>query len=122
MISTVSAIEGKETPGLADVDRVMTGVSEDGQVAVLDKALEFDHRRGDVDVFVRGAARVMKDMHDEVRSDVMATVLSELGVYRNPLVGRATAAGDFRLSDLSEGNGNGPACPEMFSGRVGPEN
>ena len=50
---------------------------------------------------MRGAAQVMLDADERVLSDVMWTVLAELGIYRGPVVARNTSESDFRVTDLT---------------------
>jgi type IV secretion system protein VirD4 len=51
---------------------------------------------------VAEAARELLNKSDNERSGVLSTAMSFLGLYRDPVVARVTAASDWRIADLIE--------------------
>ncbi len=51
---------------------------------------------------VASIAQSLLDKSDDERSGVISTALSFLDLYRDPLIAQATAASDFRLTDLMQ--------------------
>ena len=51
---------------------------------------------------VASAARELLDKSEKERSGVLSTVMSFLGLYRDPTVAAVTAASDWRIVDLVE--------------------
>ena len=52
---------------------------------------------------VASAARELLNKSENERSGVLSTAMSFLGLYRDPVVARATSACDWRIADLIEG-------------------
>jgi len=53
---------------------------------------------------VAQAARELLNKSENERSGVLSTAMSFLGLYRDPVVARVTAASDWRIADLVEGD------------------
>lgn len=53
---------------------------------------------------VAQAARELLNKSENERSGVLSTAMSFLGLYRDPVVARVTAASDWRIADLIEGS------------------
>ncbi len=52
---------------------------------------------------VASAARELLNKSENERSGVLSTAMSFLGLYRDPVVAKVTACGDWRITDLVEG-------------------
>jgi type IV secretion system protein VirD4 len=62
------------------------------------------HQGGRPHLVVASAARELLNKSENKRSGVLSTAMSFLGLYRDPVVARVTSHGDWRISDLVEGN------------------
>lgn len=98
--------EENRTATLTDVGRHMAA-SGDGVEAMLEDMRDFEHGRAAVDDLVCQTAQEMIDRADAERSGVHSSALTELALYRDPIVAANIAACDFRLADLM--NGDQPA-------------
>ena len=58
----------------------------------------------EVHPIVAQAARELLNKSENERSGVLSTALSFLGLYRDPVIGKITAASDWRISDLITGD------------------
>ncbi len=84
----------------------------DGIETMLNAMLAFDHRhdgreRLAVDKLVHAAAQEMLDRAGNERSGVHSSALTELALYRDPIIAANIGESDFRLDDLM--NGDRPA-------------
>ena len=61
-----------------------------------------DDDRASVHPVVASAARELLNKSENERSGVLSTAMSFLGLYRDPVVSRATSTCDFRIMDLVE--------------------
>ena len=62
--------------------------------------METKHLGDDVHPVVAQAARELLNKSENERSGVLSTAMSFLGLYRDPVIARATSASDWRISDL----------------------
>ncbi len=97
----------------AEADKTLAGVaaflsdpSRSG-VYALHRMLETSHLPSGPHPVVAQAAREMLNKSDNELSGVLSTAMSCLGLYRDPVIARNTAASDFRITDLM--NGDAPA-------------
>ncbi len=97
----------------AEPDKTLAGVaaflSDPSRTGVhaLKEMLETSHLPGEPHPVVAQAAREMLNKSDNELSGVFSTAMSCLGLYRDPVIARNTAASDFRIADLM--NGDAPA-------------
>lgn len=97
--------EGR-TATLTDVARHLSAPGV-GVEAMLSDMLEYDHGAEAVDALVRQAAQAMLDRAPAERSGVHSSALTELDLYRDPVVAKNIAGSDFSVDDLV--NGDAPA-------------
>ncbi|HEX3905181.1 MAG TPA: IncP-type conjugal transfer protein TraG [Polyangia bacterium] len=90
----------------AESDKSLTGVGaflaspERSQVQTLQRMLRTNHLPSGPHPVVAQVARSMLNKADNELSGVVSTATSYLDLFRDPLVGRATSASDFRIADL----------------------
>jgi type IV secretion system protein VirD4 len=90
----------------AEADKSLTGVGaflanpERSQVQTLTRMLKTNHLPTGPHPVVAQIARSMLNKADNELSGVVSTATSYLDLFRDPLVGRATSASDFRIADL----------------------
>jgi type IV secretion system protein VirD4 len=90
----------------AEQDKTLSGVaaflSDPGrrQFETLERMRTTPHLDQEPHPVVAQAAREMLNKSDNELSGVFSTALACLGLYRDPVVGRATSASDFRIADL----------------------
>jgi type IV secretion system protein VirD4 len=93
----------------AEADKTLAGVaaflSDPGrsQVQTLDRMRTTAHLSSGPHPVVAQAAREMLNKSDNELSGVFSTAMACLGLYRDPVVARATSASDFRIADLMHG-------------------
>ncbi|KCZ48480.1 conjugal transfer protein TraG [Hyphomonas sp. CY54-11-8] len=68
--------------------------------ATLTKMMSTNHLGSKQHPVVAQAARELLNKSENERSGVLSTAMSFLGLYRDPVVARVTAASDWRISDL----------------------
>jgi type IV secretion system protein VirD4 len=91
---------------LSDVGRNMSAPG-DGIEVMLQGMLDFDHGRTAINNLVHQAAQTMLDRAPAERSGVHSSALTELDLYRDPIVAANISGSDFKLDDLM--NGDKPA-------------
>jgi type IV secretion system protein VirD4 len=91
---------------LAGVAAFLSDPSRTGADA-LKRMLETNHLPSGPHPAVAQAAREMLNKSENELSGVFSTAMSCLGLYRDPVIARNTAASDFRIADLM--NGDAPA-------------
>ena len=97
----------------AELDKTLAGVaaflSDPSRTGVhaLKCMLETNHLPSGPHPVVAQAAREMLNKSENELSGVFSTAMSCLGLYRDPVIARNTAASDFRIADLM--NGDAPA-------------
>lgn len=105
----------RETEGrvasLPDVSMAMSAPG-DGIEKMLKEMIAFEHRfearsREAIDKIVHATAQEMLDRAPQERSGVHSSALTELSLYRDPIIAANVSTSDFRLSDLM--NGEKPA-------------
>jgi type IV secretion system protein VirD4 len=90
----------------AEADKSLTGVGaflanpERSQVQTLTRMLKTNHLPTGPHPVVAQVARSMLNKAENELSGVVSTATSYLDLFRDPLVGRATSASDFRIADL----------------------
>lgn len=90
----------------AEEDKTLAGVAaflsdpSRKQFETLRRMLVTPHLPSGPHPAVAQAAREMLNKSDNELSGVMSTALACLGLYRDPVIGRATCASDFRIADL----------------------
>lgn len=90
----------------AEADKSLAGVSRflsdpgRSQFDTLDRMLNTKHLGAAPHPVVEGSAREMLNKAENELSGVFSTALAALGLYRDPLVARATSSSDFRINDL----------------------
>jgi type IV secretion system protein VirD4 len=104
-------LEEGRCASLRDVGLSMSAPG-DGIETMLKAMLAFDHRhdgreRAAVDKLVHAAAQEMLDRAGNERSGVHSSALTELALYRDPIIAANIEESDFRLDDLM--NGERPA-------------
>lgn len=70
--------------------------------ATLSVMMKTHHLREGPHPVVAQAARELLNKSENERSGVLSTAMSFLGLYRDPVIARATASSDWRISDLVE--------------------
>ena len=91
------------TASLVDVGRHLAAADDGGMEAMLAGMRDYDHGRPAVNDLVRQAARTMIDRAPAERSGVHSSALTELDLYRDPIVAANIAVSDFALADLMGG-------------------
>lgn len=96
---------------LRDVSMALSAPG-DGIERMLEAMIACDHRfeglsRDAVNRLVHATAQEMKDRAPPERSGVHSSALTELALYRDPIIAANIATSDFRLNDLM--NGDAPA-------------
>jgi type IV secretion system protein VirD4 len=92
----------------AEPDKTLAGVaaflSDPGRPieATLRRMMVTPHLKDGVHPVVAQAARELLNKSDNERSGVLSTAMSFLGLYRDPVVARATGRCDWRIADLVE--------------------
>ncbi len=71
--------------------------------ATLSAMMNSPHLGSAVHPVVAQAARELLNKSENERSGVLSTAMSFLGLYRDPVIARATSASDWRIADLIEG-------------------
>jgi len=71
--------------------------------ATLSAMMNTPHLGGGVHPVVAQAARELLNKSENERSGVLSTAMSFLGLYRDPVIARATSASDWRIADLVDG-------------------
>ena len=71
--------------------------------ATLSAMMTTPHIGGSAHPVVAQAARELLNKSENERSGVLSTAMSFLGLYRDPVIARATSASDWRIADLIEG-------------------
>jgi len=104
-------LEEGRCASLRDVGLSMSAPG-DGIETMLNAMLAFDHRhdgheRPAVDKLVHAAAQEMLDRAGNERSGVHSSALTELALYRDPIIAANIGESDFKLDDLM--NGDRPA-------------
>ena len=104
-------IEDGRCASLRDIGMSMSAPG-DGIEKMLQAMLAFDHLhegqpRPAVDKLVHAAAQEMLDRAGQERSGVHSSALTELALYRDPIIAANIGESDFRLDDLM--NGERPA-------------
>jgi type IV secretion system protein VirD4 len=89
----------EEDKSLAGVARFLSDPQR-SQYDTLERMLSTKHLGHEAHPVVAGAAREMMNKADNELSGVFSTAMSTLGLYRDPVVARATSASDFRIADL----------------------
>jgi type IV secretion system protein VirD4 len=90
----------------AEADKSLTGVGaflanpERTQVQTLTRMLKTSHLPTGPHPVIAQVARSMLNKAENELSGVVSTATSYLDLFRDPLVGRATSASDFRIADL----------------------
>ena len=90
----------------AEADKTLAGVAAFlsnpacTQQQTLERMLTTCHLRSGPHPVVAQAAREMLNKSDNELSGVISTAMACLGLYRDPVVARNTAASDFRIADL----------------------
>jgi type IV secretion system protein VirD4 len=90
----------------AEPDKTLAGVAaflsdpSRTQMDTLERMLKTNHLPSGPHPVVAQAAREMLNKSENELSGVFSTAMSCLGLYRDPVVARNTAASDFRISDL----------------------
>jgi type IV secretion system protein VirD4 len=93
----------------AEADKSLSGVagflSDPGrsQMQTLERMRTTAHLPSGPHPVVAQAAREMLNKSDNELSGVFSTAMACLGLYRDPVVARATSASDFRIADLMHG-------------------
>jgi type IV secretion system protein VirD4 len=93
----------------ADVDKTLAGCArflsdpERSFEATLSAMMNTPHLGSAVHPVVAQAARELLNKSENERSGVLSTAMSFLGLYRDPVIARATSASDWRIADLIEG-------------------
>jgi type IV secretion system protein VirD4 len=94
----------------AEPDKTLAGVAaflsdpSRTQVQTLEAMLATPHLPSGPHPTVAGAAREMLNKSDNELSGVYSTAMACLGLYRDPVIARNTAASDFRIADLGSGD------------------
>ncbi len=90
---------------------LLHGISEQGQALTLADAYQLSQRPGIVDELAHSAVGVAREFAKDLMrtspnelSGIMSTVAHFLGVYDDALIARATAASDFNLDELQNGD------------------
>ena len=92
----------EEDKSLAGVARFLSD-PERSQFDTLEAMLSTKHLGEKPHPVVQGAAKEMQNKAEEELSGVFSTAMATLGLYRDPVVARATSACDFRIADLMRG-------------------
>ncbi|MHA7857808.1 MAG: conjugal transfer protein TraG [Henriciella sp.] len=71
--------------------------------ATLSAMMTTPHLGASAHPVVAQAARELLNKSENERSGVLSTAMSFLGLYRDPVIARATSASDWRIADLIEG-------------------
>ncbi len=93
----------------AERDKTLRGVAnflsdpERSFDETLDAMMATSHLEGRVHPVVAGTARELKNKSPNELSGVLSTAMSFLGLYRDPVVARATSASDFMIADIRGG-------------------
>ena len=93
----------------AEEDKSLAGVArflsdpERSQFDTLEAMLSTKHLGDRPHPVVQGSAKEMQNKAEEELSGVFSTAMATLGLYRDPVVARATSACDFRIADLMRG-------------------
>lgn len=94
----------------AEADKTLAGVaaflSDPGrrQIETLQRMLTTHHLPTGPHPVVAQAAREMLNKSDNELSGVFSTAMACLGLYRDPVIARATSTSDFRIADLMNAN------------------
>ena len=92
----------EEDKSLAGVARFLSDPGR-SQFDTLEAMLSTKHLGDKPHPVVQGAAKEMQNKAEEELSGVFSTAMATLGLYRDPVVARATSACDFRIADLMRG-------------------
>jgi type IV secretion system protein VirD4 len=92
----------EEDKSLAGVARFLSD-PERSQFDTLETMLHTKHLGDRPHPVVQGAAKEMQNKAEEELSGVFSTAMATLGLYRDPVVARATSTCDFRIADLMRG-------------------
>jgi type IV secretion system protein VirD4 len=90
----------------AEPDKTLSGVAgflsdpAHTQREVLERMLTTAHLPGGPHPAIAQVAREMLNKSDNELSGVYSTAMACLGLYRDPMIARATAESDFRIADL----------------------
>ena len=87
---------------LTDVARHLSAPGV-GVEAMLADMLDYEHGDEAIDALVRQAAQAMLDRAPAERSGVHSSALTELDLYRDPLVAKNISGSDFSVEDLVNG-------------------
>ena len=94
----------------AEHDKTLSGVArflsnpEATQTQTLERMLRTAHVEGAPHPAVAQVAREMMSKSENELSGVFSTAMACLGLYRDPVIARNTAASDFRIADLMNGD------------------
>ena len=93
----------------AETDKTLAGCArflsdpERSFEATLSAMMNTPHLGDAVHPVVAQAARELLNKSENERSGVLSTAMSFLGLYRDPVIARATSASDWRIADLIDG-------------------
>lgn len=93
--------EENRTANLSDVATLLS--NPDMSITdVLEEMLAYEHTDAGVHPVVAGEARSMPNKAEEELSSVVSTAISNLSLYRDPIVARNTSRSDFQIEDLMQ--------------------
>ena len=101
VLCRTEAEEGRRAT-LTDLCRFVSQPGENIEV-MLEEMADYDHGRAAANDMVHQEARTMLARAPAERSGVHSTVLTELALYRDPIVSANIAASDFSLEELVNG-------------------
>ena len=115
VINRIEKEQGRRA-SLDDVNVFASGTiseesGEDNFEALLDDMIAYEHGEDYIDKEVRRGASRMKIKAPAERSGVHSSAVTELALYADPIIAKNTAASDFTLNDLV--NGDRPAALYM---------